>query len=161
MMNKSVIFDETQKFRYVLFRDWDTTKPIALCIGLNPSKADSKKDDPTIAWLIKSLRSLGFGGLRMMNLYALISSQPHKLFETCDAIKDNNFWFDHISKDCNEIIFCWGSFMKIEYRAQQIQKKFIDRQPKCFGKNKNGSPWHPLGMMYAGLKPEQATLTKF
>ena len=36
------------KYRYSLVREWDKEKPKVLFIGLNPSTADEKTDDPTI-----------------------------------------------------------------------------------------------------------------
>ena len=45
---KGAIFSEDRKYRYVLWRVWNLSRPIFLQIGLNPSKADERINDPTI-----------------------------------------------------------------------------------------------------------------
>ena len=40
------------------------------------SKAGSDKDDATIIILVKALKKLGYGGLKMVNLYSCITSKP-------------------------------------------------------------------------------------
>ena len=52
---KGADFSNNGKHRYRLWRIWDETKPYALCIGLNPSTANSEKNDPTINILIKMM----------------------------------------------------------------------------------------------------------
>ena len=44
-MIKDAILSEDRKYRYILSRTWDETKPAVLFIGLNPSTADEKTDD--------------------------------------------------------------------------------------------------------------------
>lgn len=148
-MLKSAVFSEDGKYRYLLSRDWAEGK-IAMCIGLNPSNANAEKNDPTINILIKTLTSLGFGGLRMVNLYAYISSKPSKLFEVADPQNENDAWLVTTAYGCQEIIFCWGSFKNIEYRAKKVMEMFPSS--KCFAKNTNGTPLHPMAIMWQGLK---------
>ena len=47
-MKKDAILSEDRKYRYVLSRIWDESKPLVVIIGLNPSTADEKDDDNTI-----------------------------------------------------------------------------------------------------------------
>ncbi len=151
-------FSECGKYRYLLTRVWND-KPAALCIGLNPSNANQIKDDPTINRLTATLDCLGYGTLKMMNLYALISSKPKALFEVADPLKNNDEWLLTTAYGVQRIIFCWGSFKGIDHRAKQVSKMF--ESAYCFGKNKNGSPWHPMAMMYAGMKYEEARLIPY
>ena len=44
-MEKSAILSTDRKYRYVLTRIWDETKPTVVFIGLNPSIADEETDD--------------------------------------------------------------------------------------------------------------------
>lgn len=153
-VERGAIFSDDGKFRYVLMRDWSITPlPIALCIGLNPSTANGHEDDPTIRILIKTLNNLGFGGLRMLNLYSFITPKPEKLWETPDAIGDTDKWLRKISEETNEIIFCWGAFRQGVWRAKRIKEIFPSA--KCFGKNKDGSPLHPMAIMWQGIKTPQ------
>ncbi len=152
-MIKSAVFSPCSKYRYLLSRDWDENGKIAMCIGLNPSNANSDKNDPTINILIRTLTKLGFGGLRMVNLYAYVSSKPKALFEISDPQGMNDAWLQTTAYGCQEIIFCWGSFKNIEHRAKKIKEMFPSA--KCFGKNFNKTPLHPMAIMWQGL-----TITK-
>lgn len=141
-MKRAAIFSDCRNFRYALCRIWDDSKPIAMCIGLNPSTANSENDDPTIRNLIRILTNLGFGGLQMANLFGLISPDPEALRMCPDPVKENDKYVHNLSQQCATIVFCWGNFKQAEYRA----KKFIKMFPgaMCFGKNSSGTPKHPL-----------------
>lgn len=141
-LEKGAEFSECGKYRYVLRRIWDTNLPFVMCVGLNPSTANSDDDDRTIRNLCDLLSKSGYGGLFMMNLFALISSEPNDLRACPDPLKDNDIWIHSIASRCDDIIFCWGSFKQAEYRA----KKLISLFPKalCLGKTSNGKPIHPL-----------------
>lgn len=147
-MTKEAIFSDCKKYRYLLTRVWDESKPKAMCIGLNPSTANADKDDPTIGNLIKILTHLGYGGLYMTNLFALVSSEPEKLRECPDPVLGNDQVLTHTYIHSHVVIFCWGSFPMAAYRARKVAPMFPDAM--CFGKNKNGTPMHPLALMYNG-----------
>ena len=69
-MIKDAILSEDRKYRYILSRTWDETKPTVLFIGLNPSTADEKTDDPTIRKCINYAKCWGYGKILMANLFA-------------------------------------------------------------------------------------------
>ena len=69
-MKSHATFSSCKKYRYSLFRIWDEDKPLVLFIGLNPSTADEKEDDPTIRRCINFAKQWGYGGLIMGNLFA-------------------------------------------------------------------------------------------
>src|SRR5690349_20847302 len=78
-VGKGADFSECGNYRYRLWRIWDKSLPKAMIIGLNPSKADSEKDDQTISNLRRIMQALGFGGFYMMNCWAYITSKPELL----------------------------------------------------------------------------------
>lgn len=146
--NSGAEFSRDKKYRYKLWRIWDDTLPLAMCIGLNPSKANAEKNDPTINNLIKILSILGFGGLYMTNLFAWISSNPEDLLTCKDPIGDNDIKLKEVQLICEDVILCWGAFKQAEKRINEVLPNFPNA--KCFGKNKNGTPCHPLALMYNG-----------
>ena len=75
-MKKDAVLSEDRKYRYLLSRNWDDTKPTVLFIGLNPSTADEKEDDPTINKCISYAKSWGYGKVLMANLFAFRSTNP-------------------------------------------------------------------------------------
>lgn len=141
-MVKSAMFSECGKYRYLLTRIWNESLPVAMCIGLNPSTANAESDDPTILNLKRLLAFNGFGGLHMNNLFALISAYPDALRSCADPLKDNDTWLWLTEERSKVVIFCWGNFKQANYRANKIES--IIKNAMCFGKNKNGSPKHPL-----------------
>jgi hypothetical protein len=141
-IDKSAEFSECGKYRYCLRRIWDTDLPFAMCIGLNPSTANSEEDDTTITNLCALLSKSGYGGLFMMNLFALISSNPDDLRACPDPLKDNDPWLAAMASRCDDVIFCWGAFKQAEYRAKKLIKMFP--MALCLGKTAKGHPIHPL-----------------
>jgi hypothetical protein len=147
---KGAEFSECGKFRYRLWRMWDEKLPRAMVIGLNPSTANSEKNDPTIDNLTTALKILGYGGVIMMNCWPFITSKPELLQIDDESNFQNGARMLQTAMVVDEIIFAWGNFKIIKERNRD--KELIKMFPtaKCFGFNKNGSPMHPLSMMYKG-----------
>jgi hypothetical protein len=141
-LGKSAEFSECGKYRYCLRRIWNTDLPFVMCIGLNPSTANSEDDDTTVRNLCELLSKSGYGGLFMMNLFALISSEPNDLRACPDPLKDNDIWIHSMASRCDDVIFCWGAFKQAEYRAKKLVQKFP--AALCLGKTADGHPIHPL-----------------
>lgn len=158
-MTKGAKFSECGKYRYALWRIWDDKLPRAMCIGLNPSTANTDDDDPTIRRMISLLTSKGYGGFFMTNLFGLISSNPEDLRACPDPVKENDEWLEKIRWKCQDVIFCWGTFKTAEYRAKKIAPKYPDAL--CFGRTKNGSPKHPAGFIRHGTMNEDITIERF
>lgn len=158
-MIRKAQFSPCGKYRYWLSRKWDD-RPMAMCVGLNPSTANHETDDATIRILNNVLPWLGYGGFYMLNLYAFIASKPEKLFAGPDPRGTfNDHWLSYIAESCKDVIFCWGSFKNIEHRATQVSKDFPNAL--CFGKNANGSPWHPRALHYKAIKNHEVKLLPF
>jgi hypothetical protein len=142
-------FSDCGKYRYKLWRIWDESKPLAMCIGLNPSTANAKTNDNTINILIRVMQQLGYGGFYMMNLFAWISSHPQDLLTVIDPIGENDYYLDQVRKECNDVIACWGAFQQALARTEIVLERFPET--KCFGVNNNGTPFHPRALSYKGL----------
>lgn len=159
-MNRSALFSKDQTQRFLLTRSWDESLPIACCVGLNPSTANAEKDDSTITYLIKVLRHHGYGTLRMLNLYSVVTSDPDKLRELYSDQRSNEIVRDSMMEDAKNIIFCWGDFSQAWFPSQKVIKKY-GKIALCFGKTKLGNPKHPQGFCRRGAKPESVILQSF
>lgn len=160
MLEQKNIFDEVQKlpdperrdaifsvcgrYRYILSRHWDDSKPKIIMIGLNPSTANADVDDPTIKNVRRICANNGFGGFFMMNLFALITPHPEVLSDSDDPVGENDLYLASMRDATEHVCFCWGNFGYefIKQRIEIVEQMF----PKavCVGINKNGSPKHPL-----------------
>jgi hypothetical protein len=135
-------FSTERHYRYALWRVWNPDKGIVMFIGLNPSRANERKNDPTIRRVISFGYNWGFGGVVMANIYGWISPYPEDL-QTCeDPIGENDKWVEALAKHCQRIVFAWGKFKQAEKWSQAI----IDMFPDAYALkiNKDGSPQHPL-----------------
>lgn len=155
-------FSKCGKHRYKLWRIWDEGKPMAMCIGLNPSKATVVKNDATIGILTRMLTKLGYGGFYMMNLFTIISSDPDILKDQ-DNLDEGGSGVNYqnmreVASKCKDVIFAWGGFKEAKERGKKMKELFPDAL--CFGKNSVGAPVHPMAMMYSG-KQDNPTLSLF
>jgi hypothetical protein len=77
---------------------WDESKAYALFIGLNPSTADEKEDDPTIKRCINYSKKWGYGGLCMVNLFAFRATDPSDLKAFHEPIGlENDKWIKRLA----------------------------------------------------------------
>ena len=128
-----------KKERYSLTREWDKSKNKILYIMLNPSIADNKQDDPTIRRLINFTQKFNYGGFLVGNIYSTITPNPNEI-DKSRGISDKNFkeLLKLINK-VDQIVYAWGNTIE----EPQLLKELV-LNPKCFGKNLNGTPNHPL-----------------
>ena len=140
-------FSDDGRFRYSLERSWfqaTSCERFITYVGLNPSTADAKQDDPTIRRLIGFTKSFGYEAFEIRNLYAVRGADPSKLSHADLQDFSNHF---HLSNCKGEIIVCcWGNrrnWPDWERVVGWLQTWYGDKT-YCFGENKDGSPKHPL-----------------
>ena len=128
-----------KKDRYSLSRIWDSKKPKALYIMLNPSYADDESDDPTIRRLIFFSKKFKFGGFYVTNLFTQITPYPKELNMDNNSKKKNLIIISELIKKSDLIVYAWGNLV-----SEPMQLRKLIESPLCFGINKNGTPKHPL-----------------
>lgn len=79
-------FSRCGGYRWWLERCWRPEAPRLLFVGLNPSRADADRDDPTLRRLIGFAREWGFGAVEVVNLFSAITSRPAALRRHADPI---------------------------------------------------------------------------
>jgi len=149
-------FSSCRTWRYVLWRTWGSAAP-AVFIGLNPSTADETEDDPTIRRCIGYAQAWGAGGLRMLNLYGIRSTDPRPVFDgsISDPVgPDNNRHILGESMAASVVVAAWGAFPGAVARGDRVAAML-----GCAGVRlhvlrltKGGCPAHPL-YLPRGLVP--------
>lgn len=139
---KGALFSDDRRYRYVLWRIWNPDLPLILFIGLNPSTACETQNDPTISRVIQFAKTWNYGGIYMCNLFAYVTPYPEELKRIIDPICENDIHLKAYGSLCQDILFAWGNFKEAENRAKLISSWFSNAI--CLGKNKNGTPKHPL-----------------
>jgi len=140
--DNNALFSEDRKYRYVLWRIWDRTRPMIMFIGLNPSTANENDDDPTIRRVKEFARQWGYGGIYMLNLFTFITAYPKELRESNYPTQLADWYIRVYSEKSEKVILMCGSFPIAEKRLKEVKANLSESF--CFGKNKNGSPKHPL-----------------
>src|SRR3990167_1596353 len=146
LIDSGATFSNDRAYRYKLWRIWDIDKQKVLFIGLNPSVADERSNDPTIIRCIKRAKELGYGGILMGNLFSLVSTDPWKLYQDRFPVGgENDHYLQEMAKESGKIIACWGNDGELDQRDKFVRLITLkDCQLWCFGLTKSGQPKHPL-----------------
>ena len=144
-------FSKDRIYRYALWRIWDDRMPKLLFVGLNPSTADERNDDPTMRRCIRFSKDLGYGGFIMGNIFAYRSTDPKKLKTIKDPIGlRNNYWLKKLHKEAGMTIAAWGTHGKYLNRGEEVSELLDNLY--CLRITKEGFPSHPL-YLPSSLKP--------
>lgn len=136
------VFSFDRRYRYHLWREWETGEGSITFIGLNPSTGDGQQDDPTIRRLIGFAKAWGYRRLDLVNLFALVSPDPAALASDPDPIGRRNDQFLRRVAGDGAVVFMWGANRFARDRAAEVAQRFS--AARCFGLTKDGSPRHPL-----------------
>ena len=143
LVNKNATFSDCRKYRYGLSRTWNGKKKTILFIGLNPSTANEKIDDPTIRRCINYAQNWGYGSLLMVNLFAYRATMPSELKNVKNPIgNDNDLHIIELSKKADIVVAAWGNEGTLLNRDKEVKK--ILPNLMCLKINKSGQPSHPL-----------------
>lgn len=134
--------------RYLLWRTWDTTRPRHLWVLLNPSTADATSDDPTLRRCAGFSRDWGYGGLEMVNLFALRATDPRELLRAEEPIgSENDRYIAAAAARAAGIVVAWGARGTLLRRDQAVLA-LLSRHAACplhcLGTTRKDCPRHPL-----------------
>ena len=112
-------------------------------IGLNPSTADEKNDDPTLIRCMNFAKAWGYGGVCMANLFAYRATAPADMKAAENPVgTQNNKWLKTLASDAGLIVGAWGNDGAYLKRSAKV-RKFIPNM-HCLKMNKSGEPAHLL-----------------
>lgn len=142
-MLRSAAFSPCRRFRYSLSRVWNPEAPTVMFVGLNPSTADEREDDPTVRRCIGFARRWNCGGLILVNLFAYRSSHPASLFKADDPIGPaNDTYILASARAAGRTVLAWGTKGYFLDRDQHVLS--LLPAAHCLGITKEGHPKHPL-----------------
>lgn len=154
------VFSPDKTHRYRLWRIWDDTVPPLVMVMLNPSIADEERNDPTVERCQRRAVAGGFGGLQVVNIFALVSTDPAGLYGHSDPVgPDNDTAILDAVKGAGMVICAWGTHGQHVGRAKAVVDllKGAGVQPYALGINADGSGKHPLYVGY-DVKPQPYSL---
>ena len=131
-------------YRYALARRWAAGPGIAFVL-LNPSRADAVTSDPTLARCVGRARALGFGALRMVNLFAWRSPDPAALRGVADPVGLENDAALLRAAGWAGVVLCgWGAGGALGGRDVAVRRLLGRRRLWHLGLTAGGQPRHPL-----------------
>ena len=141
IIQSRAVFSKDGKYRYLLEKKWDDKKRNITIIMINPSYADELKTDPTVCKLMNFAADNDFGSIKIVNLYAFISTEnlnPGNIENAVGELNDK-YILDAIN-NTDLIIVAWGvDKKKYRERKSKISKmlKKADIKIKGFIDDKN------------------------
>ena len=136
-------------YRYTLWRRW-TGAPMVAFVMLNPSVANAYQLDPTVRRCCGFAHDWGYGGLLVLNAFALRSTDPRALKGHPDPVgPDNDYYLGRACDLCEgrpDFVVAWGNHGHLNDRAGDVLQLLHDHgvRPWCLGHTKTGAPKHPL-----------------
>lgn len=142
-LRNTAYFSTCRKYRYALWRTWDSSKPYVMFVALNPSTADETTDDPTLSRCIRYAKLWGFGGVCMANLFAFRATDPKEMKVVENPIGENNDnWLLTLAKEAGLVVAAWGNDGSYLNRSKKVFELLPNM--RCLKMNKSGEPAHPL-----------------
>ena len=80
-LERNCLISANKLYRWSLSYKISKSKKETIFIGLNPSLSDEVFLDNTSKKIIKISKTNNYGKVKLINLFALISSEPEKLFK--------------------------------------------------------------------------------
>jgi hypothetical protein len=144
--NRDAALSDDLRYRYRLSRWWNDEQPWACFWMLNPSTADAAVDDPTIRRCMRFASRENCGGMMVVNWFAYRATNPAELTKAAKpfGIENRRHIIQAVGLCQGPIIAAWGANALVTPRLRFIPELVGDRKLVCLGKNKYGSPKHPL-----------------
>jgi hypothetical protein len=144
-------FSPCRRYRYTLAHDVEDLYGVpaghgyVAWIGLNPSRADESRLDPTL-WRVRAYTNrFGFRAFKMLNLFAYRATDPRALRKAADPVGPEND--DRLLEVCRAaalVVCCWGADGEYRGRDRQVIELLRGIPLRALALTKMGHPRHPL-----------------
>jgi hypothetical protein len=147
-MIRDAWISEDGRYRYRLKRTWIPSTTPVVFVMLNPSTADATVDDPTVRRCVAFAKAWGFGGMVVVNLYALRATNPKALWADPDPVGPyNDRELTAVAQSAAALQFpviaAWGANARPD-RVAAVRALPGMSNLRCLGTTKGGAPKHPL-----------------
>lgn len=148
----TAVYSPCERYRYTLTRIWEPAAARLLCVMLNPSTATEVENDPTVERCERRARMLGYGSLRVTNIFAYRATDPARMRAVADpvgpandaALREGAAWGD-------AILCAWGTHGAHLGRGHWVAGLLGATGKPLYhlGLTRGGHPRHPLYVGYA------------
>jgi hypothetical protein len=140
-------FSACRRWRTLLWRRWDESKPAANFLMLNPSTADERVLDPTCSRARDYAERWGYGALLVTNVFAWRATDPDDMKAARDPVgRHNDAAILGAAKDAQLVVCAWGNHGLFRGRSSAVQSLLRGAGIALYALrlNANGEPAHPL-----------------
>jgi hypothetical protein len=151
-VESAAIYSSCERYRYDLTRVWDNGAPRLFYVMLNPSKATELRNDPTIERCQRRAVQLGYGAMRIGNIFAWRETSPKLLKTAKDPVgTDTDRLLVEGADWADDVLCAWGAHGTHLDRGQEAARLLRSTKARLvhLGLTKEGHPRHPLYVAYA------------
>jgi hypothetical protein len=148
-------FSEDRRYRYLLWRRWQSAGPTVAFVMLNPSTADERVLDPTIRRCVGFAKEWAFGAVEVVNIFAYRSTSPRGLLAVPDPVgSENDTAILGACARASLVVAAWGAIDiggSLTQRRSEVVSKMLQSAGVaawCLGRSKANHPRHPLMVPY-------------
>ena len=144
IIKSKAIFSDDKEHRLLLRKEWDSEKPTAMVIMINPNTADTVNFDMTTMLVLNNVSKLGFGSVNIVNLYSRIMEKLNLRFNGDDELIDDvaDEIIQQYAAMSDAIIIAWGTIGKNTLRVRERQKYLLELINQQYQIGRNAC--HPL-----------------
>ena len=140
-------FSPCRRWRTLLWRCWDGSKPAANFLMLNPSTADEAKLDPSCTRARNYAERWGYGALVVTNLFGWRATDPEEMKAARDPVgRGNDAAILRAGREAGIVVCAWGNHGAFLGRSRQVMHilKVNQIQAHVLRLSGGGEPAHPL-----------------
>jgi len=140
-------FSACRRWRYLLWRRWDASKPAANFLMLNPSTADEWQLDPSCTRARNYAERWGFGALIVTNLFGWRATDPQEMKAAREPVgRGNDRAILRAAREAALVVCAWGNHGAHLGRSGDVLKFLKSENVKLhvLRMNGGGEPAHPL-----------------
>ena len=145
--DSGAVFSRCRRWRYLLWRRWDGSGPVANFLMLNPSTADETRLDPTCARARAYAEAWGYGALIVTNVFGWRSTDPKALRRVRDPVgQGNDAAILRAASESDLVVCAWGNHGELGGRGSKVLTDLRSTRVELhvLGTTKSGQPAHPL-----------------
>lgn len=119
-------FSEDKKHRFLLRKQWDSKKPSAMILMINPSNAEEIVVDHTTMFTINNLSKLGYGNVDILNMFSKVGTKLRMgvHMEELTVVENDDFILKSAEK-ADIIVIAWGKGAENSKRVAERQTHLI------------------------------------
>ena len=141
------LFSTCRRWRYLLWRQWDKTLPVANFLMLNPSTADEVQLDPSCTRARVYAERWGYGSLIVTNLFGWRATDPQDMKAAREPVgRGNDRAILQAAREAGIVVCAWGNHGAHLERSGKVLSLLRQARVQLHALRINGAgePAHPL-----------------